>query len=409
MSFIQIAVNITDSWSSDHTPLKRRKSQQRCTSPTKDVTSDYGFSSSEITLTLVPSDSNGYKRHRRDSERNLDSGVTLRYKDPKTMAPTEKVLDNVRQYFDSPKSININQLIKKQAANDDEPSDSTVLNECLEKISSEISIYPKQECEKSPQAGPSTSCKSPSSKDNIQTVIKVSPEVELITSPKSNQKLTRKSSLEASPNNVPENTTKPAGKTSDMNNNTSPRQGKERFGLRMSKAIQCLQGKKSSDSVFTPVKKAIDPMFTPIKKSLEPPYTPTSSRVLRKGALEENGFMAPQSRERLDSIDQWHDIYENDVSMQDVSSSMSLPDQMYNFEDEFQVDRPHYVLGFPNPPGENRCWVNASVHALFALPFTDSLDTMNLPECSQITKTLIAIQSLWRKKAEKHKIYTLMR
>ena len=401
--FFQIAVNITDSWTSDHSPLKRRQSQQRCTSPNRDVTRDYGFSSSEITLTLLSSDSNGYKRPRRDSEKKHDSGVTsgvtLRYKDPKTLAPTEKVLDdNVRQCFGSPKDLNINQLIKKQS---DEPCESNVLNKCLEKISSEISIYPKQECEKSPQAGTSTLCKSPSLKDNSQTVIKVSPEVEIITSPKSSQRFNRKYSLETSKNDVPENNTKSHAKTSDMNNNISPRPVKESFGEKVNKSIQSLVSSK----------KASEPLYAPVKKVLESVHPPLNSRALRKVTLlEESKMCIPNTpRDSSEGCNKWYEVWENDVNMQDVSSSMSLSDQVYTFDDDFEVERPYYVLGFPNLHGENRCWVNASVHALFALPLTNSLDSINLPNCSQLTKTLISIQSHWRKKLEREKIYTLMK
>ncbi|XP_058791576.1 uncharacterized protein LOC131664469 [Phymastichus coffea] len=60
-------------------------------------------------------------------------------------------------------------------------------------------------------------------------------------------------------------------------------------------------------------------------------------------------------------------------------------------------ERPHYTTGFPNPAGENRCWTNATLQALFALPILDKLDSLYFSECSKLMSSLINIQKLWRK------------
>ena len=60
-------------------------------------------------------------------------------------------------------------------------------------------------------------------------------------------------------------------------------------------------------------------------------------------------------------------------------------------------DKPHYTTGFPNPPGENRCWTNATLQALFALPVVNKLDIFEVPDCSKLMISLINIQSHWQK------------
>ena len=348
------------------------------------------MSNREITLSLVSPDDNGCKRPRRDSERSVDSGVTLRYKDPKTEQQTEKVLDNKTiRSLDTSNNPKINHLLKKSA----EETSGTKLNDFLEKISPEITIYPRQEVGKQ-SVHSSTSNKLVSqTKDCTQTVYKVSPEVELISSPKSNQGIKRKSidkqeaTSEASNKYVPEENAKSEAsstvkvRTFDTNHNLSHVPTKERGESRMSKALQHL-------------------------KSLKKDQTPD-----RLAIKESKVLLAPKQRETLDSFDQWNDIFANENIVQDVSSStISMPDQIFNFPDDPLPENPYYALGFPNPPGENRCWVNATLHALFALPYINRLDSLKLPECSQLIKTLVSVQSLWKKGAEeKHKVHQMLK
>lgn len=60
-------------------------------------------------------------------------------------------------------------------------------------------------------------------------------------------------------------------------------------------------------------------------------------------------------------------------------------------------DRPYYTTGFPNPAGENRCWTNATLQALFSLPILNKLDSLHFPECSKLISSLINVQKSWRK------------
>lgn len=60
-------------------------------------------------------------------------------------------------------------------------------------------------------------------------------------------------------------------------------------------------------------------------------------------------------------------------------------------------DKPHYTAGFPNPPGENRCWINATLQALFTVPIINKLDSLDIPEPSVLLASLIAVQTSWRK------------
>lgn len=60
-------------------------------------------------------------------------------------------------------------------------------------------------------------------------------------------------------------------------------------------------------------------------------------------------------------------------------------------------DKPHYTLGFPNLPMENRCWANATFQVLFALPPINNIH--NLQDASKRSKLLnhlISIQTIWR-------------
>ncbi|KAK0168104.1 hypothetical protein PV327_001937 [Microctonus hyperodae] len=78
--------------------------------------------------------------------------------------------------------------------------------------------------------------------------------------------------------------------------------------------------------------------------------------------------------------------------------------------DNFYTDAPYYMTGFPNPPGENRCWLNATLHTLFILPLIDYLDHVDSNDCSRLTKTLVTIQQFWREGvAEKDKIYQIVK
>jgi hypothetical protein len=60
-------------------------------------------------------------------------------------------------------------------------------------------------------------------------------------------------------------------------------------------------------------------------------------------------------------------------------------------------DKPYYATGFPNPPGENRCWTNATLQALFTLPVINKLDTLHIPNDSKLITSLINIQTFWHK------------
>ena len=68
-----------------------------------------------------------------------------------------------------------------------------------------------------------------------------------------------------------------------------------------------------------------------------------------------------------------------------------------DFLESENKDEPYYSMGFPNPPGENRCWLNATLHALFALPLLNKLDSFEFTECSKLINTLVDLQINWIK------------
>ncbi|KAF7989216.1 hypothetical protein HCN44_007746 [Aphidius gifuensis] len=85
-------------------------------------------------------------------------------------------------------------------------------------------------------------------------------------------------------------------------------------------------------------------------------------------------------------------------------------DNLYNpensYKSSYSSEIPYYMIGFPNPPGENRCWLNATLHVLFALPLVDKLDSIYIKNCSKLTKTLVAMQLFWKQgSSEKLKFY----
>ncbi|XP_015108349.1 ubiquitin carboxyl-terminal hydrolase 8 [Diachasma alloeum] len=74
--------------------------------------------------------------------------------------------------------------------------------------------------------------------------------------------------------------------------------------------------------------------------------------------------------------------------------------------DQLQPEEPFYMTGFPNPPAENRCWLNATLQTIFALPLVDPLGRLDMTRCSMLTKTLMAIQLFWRRgAADREKTY----
>ncbi|XP_046752793.1 uncharacterized protein LOC124416021 [Diprion similis] len=64
---------------------------------------------------------------------------------------------------------------------------------------------------------------------------------------------------------------------------------------------------------------------------------------------------------------------------------------------ETDLQEPYHLTGFPNPPGENRCWLNATLQALFAMPLLDTFHHYNLQDCSKLTKYLISTKVHWMK------------
>lgn len=81
-------------------------------------------------------------------------------------------------------------------------------------------------------------------------------------------------------------------------------------------------------------------------------------------------------------------------------------ENLYKHESLYSSETPYYMIGFPNPPGENRCWLNATLHVLFALPLVDKLASIYIQSCSKLTKTLVAMQVFWKQGSdEKLKTY----
>ncbi|XP_034934237.1 ubiquitin carboxyl-terminal hydrolase 3-like [Chelonus insularis] len=118
-------------------------------------------------------------------------------------------------------------------------------------------------------------------------------------------------------------------------------------------------------------------------------------------------------KDETDSQDDviWSDTKNNHSTWSETERIKSLWSDTTNINtNETNLNIPYYMTGFPNPPGENQCWLNATLHALFVLPLIEYLNNFVLNECSRLTKTFIAMQVFWKRgAAEKEKTYQALK
>lgn len=99
----------------------------------------------------------------------------------------------------------------------------------------------------------------------------------------------------------------------------------------------------------------------------------------------------------------WH-MNNNEETMPNLldgtkqTDPLEIQDDMLLMSD-VDLQEPYHMTGFPNPPGENRCWLNATLQALFAMPLLDTFHRYNLQDCSKLTKYLITTKTHWMKGA----------
>ncbi|XP_012268109.2 uncharacterized protein LOC105693037 [Athalia rosae] len=74
---------------------------------------------------------------------------------------------------------------------------------------------------------------------------------------------------------------------------------------------------------------------------------------------------------------------------------LETPEYMLIAENDLQ--EPYHMSGFPNPPGENRCWLNATLQALFAMPLFNTFHRYDLRNCSKLTQYLVLTKIHWMK------------
>ncbi|KAJ8682064.1 hypothetical protein QAD02_017856 [Eretmocerus hayati] len=143
-----------------------------------------------------------------------------------------------------------------------------------------------------------------------------------------------------------------------------PRRGTPRNASRLSKAADYLKEKESS--------------------SKKPMVTTSFSEKF------DNNLKISSDPDQNFDFDAKSDFSTNDYEPFNVGV---LCDRFYGNSKE----KPHYAHGFPNPPGENRCWSNATLQALFTLPVLDCLDSLETPQCSKLMSALVDVQTCWRK------------
>ncbi|XP_011311270.1 uncharacterized protein [Fopius arisanus] len=90
----------------------------------------------------------------------------------------------------------------------------------------------------------------------------------------------------------------------------------------------------------------------------------------------------------------WQNSQSNNWTNWDDGSAPTPADGVF---EQVHPEEPYYMTGFPNPPAENRCWLNATLQTIFALPLLDHLGNLDMTKCSKLTKTLMAIQLFWKK------------
>ncbi|XP_057332934.1 uncharacterized protein LOC130672390 [Microplitis mediator] len=92
-----------------------------------------------------------------------------------------------------------------------------------------------------------------------------------------------------------------------------------------------------------------------------------------------------------------HHQFQEEVNNKDECAYDNLVQGWAEPYNDYQAsEAAYYMTGFPNPPGENRCWLNATLHALFVLPLIDNIDRNLVVRLSKLTKTLVAMQCFWR-------------
>lgn len=203
----------------------------------------------------------------------------------------------------------------------------------------------------------------------------------------------------------------------------SPATGaKRKRGLeaRMVEAIKRLKTDDSDEEISRKVSVESTPEDLPPKEE-EPCHLQLNENVLVEIFPVEAHFHNCHENENWNSVENWNRFEQENAECHQSDNWVNPygpPEEMYNppstvwdnwdpvkvdapvpaevLYDEIHPDEPYYMTGFPNPPAENRCWLNATLQTIFALPLIEHLSRVGIERCSILTRTLVALQVFWK-------------
>ncbi|XP_043270449.1 uncharacterized protein [Venturia canescens] len=175
------------------------------------------------------------------------------------------------------------------------------------------------------------------------------------------------------------------GKPAKLENpSTDKKESSPVLSSRMSKALKFLQTKKKNACQNE------EDFLNPGIPGIRGEDIPRNNEVTFPAVMEDNGWDSDAEISKLRDL-------QEPVSTIDTASKI---DNDSFFVDPIDKNEPYYMVGLPNPPGENRCWLNATLHALFSVPLTDHIDQYERQQwrgVSHLTKTFMALKLFWTK------------
>ncbi|XP_024944304.1 uncharacterized protein LOC107271365 isoform X2 [Cephus cinctus] len=386
-------------WSTEHTPSpkRRRMRQGSCsarkkiiTSPVEEVPINFEFDNPEITLTLVRKSS----FDQFDNKQHNETVNNKRYKTKSTSSEPGESLE-LSERIDCGDRTTQGKRFKSN-------SKSVVISFLN---SSEISIKPVN---KQISVTSNENVSAPESSEACNVLQQSKTKTSIL--------LSSKTALSEECNSTkPKELSEPHESDPMNKDNVSNQENCVSIPVtavsKSSESTQSTEKPKERESLTTKLARAVNILKAFEKRSVEVDsarevpaeefeYVPKVFENEFSEEIEQHPWSMSESENKEENWDQ-----NDDVVLPKPCGSGFVSDDLFLLTDS-DLDIPYYMVGFPNPPGENRCWLNATLHALFALPLLENMKNINLDDSSQLIKTLIAMQIFWKKgTSEKQKTY----
>lgn len=159
---------------------------------------------------------------------------------------------------------------------------------------------------------------------------------------------------------------------------------------RMSNAVKFLQTKKNYGCQNE------EDYLNPGIPGIRGDDVPRKNETNFPAIMEDNGWDSDAEISKLSDLQE---------SVATIDSSDRIENDGFFNDPIVRDDEPYYMVGLPNPPGENRCWLNATLHALFSVPLIDHIDPYERQQwrdCSRLTKTFLALKLFWSQGKKEH-------